>query len=136
MKKLLLIMGILFSLPTMPAFAGKSTDKATVHRKSNTTIGNSIERAPAQLPSIDIVYDSDNLTIDILSSNDCEASVFVYDVHGNLVDSADSIYAILSIPESITPGSISASNPIAGTLLDILRFDDSFIMFRRSLNPY
>ncbi len=100
MKKLMFIIGIMFSLFTVSASAGKSTDRATVHRRSNTTIGNSLQRSPAQLPSIDVIFDSDNLTIEIISSMDCEASISIYDAYGNLIDFSNSMNTILYLPET------------------------------------
>ena len=93
MKKLMLIIGITISLFTMSAYAGQT--RAEVYRWNHESIMNGLERSPARLPTIDIVYDSSSKSIEIISSIDCDATVFIYDMHGNLVESADSLDEIL-----------------------------------------
>ena len=93
MKKFLLIIGITISLFTMSASAGQT--RAEVYKWNHESIMNGRERTPARLPTIDIVYDSSSKSIEIISSIDCDATVFIYDMHGNLIESADSLDEIL-----------------------------------------
>lgn len=92
------IIGITISLFTMSANAGQT--RAEVHRWNHESIMNSRERTPARLPIIDIVYNPAIKSIEIVSSMDCDATVFIYDINGNLIDSADSLYAVLSVAAS------------------------------------
>lgn len=43
------------------------------------------------------MYDSNSKSIEIISSTDCDATVFIYDINGNLIDMADSLDAKLSV---------------------------------------
>lgn len=98
MKKLMLIIGVTISLFTMSANAGQT--RAEVHRWNHESIMNSRERTPARLPIIDIVYNPAIHSIEIISSMDCDATIFIYDINGNLIDSADSLDALLSVEGS------------------------------------
>ena len=95
MKKLMLIIGITSSLFTMSASAEQS--RAEVYRWSHESIRNGRERTPARLPTIDVVYNPTIKSIEIVCSMDCDATVFIYDINGNLIDSADSLDAVLSV---------------------------------------
>lgn len=88
MKKLMLIIGIIISLFAMPVKAEQTKHKVYVER-SNSTIGTKPHRSPMMLPSVEIVYDTDNNSIDILCSHDCDAEVTVYDGDGNIVAISD-----------------------------------------------
>lgn len=91
---------MMLSLVSLTANAGEAMSRADVLRRSNTTIGNSIQRAPSQLPSIDVIYDSDNFTIEFRSSIECDAMVFVYDMDGNLIETSDSLDTVLYVSDS------------------------------------
>lgn len=101
MKKVLLSLGVAMSIFTMSAYAGKTTDRATVHRNTNKSISTGVHRAPSILPIIDVVFDSDDLSIEFISSVECEATVYLYDMFGNLIYISESLNSILNIPESI-----------------------------------
>ena len=88
MKKLMLIIGIMISLFAMPVKAEQTKHKVYVER-SNSTIGTKPHRSPMMLPSVEIVYDTDNNSIDIVCSHDCDAEVTVYDGDGNIVAISD-----------------------------------------------
>lgn len=79
----------------MIANAGQT--RAEVHRWNHESIMNGRERSPARIPTIDIVYESSTQSIQIISSMDCEATVYIYDINGNLIDSADSLDDILNV---------------------------------------
>ena len=89
------IIGITISLFTVSANADQT--RAEVHRWNNESIMNGRERTPALLPVIDIVYNPSIKCIEIVSSIDCDATVFIYDINGNLFDSANSLDVILSV---------------------------------------
>lgn len=71
--------------------------RAEVHRWNHESIMNGRERTPALLPMIDIEYDSILKSVKIISSIYCDATVYIYDMDGNLIDSADSLDEILSV---------------------------------------
>lgn len=95
MKNFMFIIGMMFSLFTMSA-ADKQT-QADVYLWNHESIRSGRERSPSRLPTIDIVYNSDCQIIQIFSSMDCDATVFVYGMDGNLIDSAESLDTILSV---------------------------------------
>lgn len=72
MKKLIFILGILLSLlSTMPAYAEQT--RAEVYIWNHGDIMNSRERSPIRLPTIDIVFDTTDRSIEILCSSESEA---------------------------------------------------------------
>lgn len=99
MKKLMLIIGVIISLFTMSASAGQT--RAEVYRWNHESLKGSIERAPVRLPTIDIIYDSNTQSIEIISSMDCDATVFVYDNHGNVIGMSDSLDDMIYVPNTI-----------------------------------
>lgn len=101
MKKFLLIIGITMFLFTMSAKADQT--RAEVLLWSHESIMNGRERSPACLPTIYVVYDSVLKSIEIVCSMDCDATVVIYDISGNVIDSADSLKAILSVVETNSP---------------------------------
>lgn len=89
-KKSFLLTGALL-LSTMPIFSETTENPADVHRWNTGQLGTSIERAPYRLPSVIVIYDSDNQTIEIECTSDCNASVKVYDMYENQISYADSM---------------------------------------------
>lgn len=62
---------------------------------SNPTIGTKPHRSQMMLPSVELVYDTDNNSINVMCSCECDAEVRVYDAMGNIVaisDIRDSIF--------------------------------------------
>lgn len=88
MKKILLIIGIMFSLFAMHANAEQTKRQVYVER-SNYTIGTKVHRAPMVLPTVELVYDTDNNSINVICSCECDAEVTVYDTAGNIVAISD-----------------------------------------------
>lgn len=84
----MLIMGIMIFLFAMPGKAEQTKHRVYVER-SNSTIGTKPHRSPMMLPSVELVYDTDNNSIDIVCSHDCDAEVTVYDGDGNIVAISD-----------------------------------------------
>lgn len=94
MNRILLIIGILFSLFAFQANAEKTKQQVNVERPRPTT-GTNVHRAPLALPSVVLVFDTDDRSINITCSCDCDAEVTVYDASGNIVamsDIKDTIY--------------------------------------------
>lgn len=98
MKKILLIIGIVFSLFAMPANAEKTKQEVEVNHTRNTT-GNKFNRVPLALPSVELVFDTDDRSINITCSCDCDAEVTVYDATGNIVAMSD-IKDTIFVPSS------------------------------------
>lgn len=99
MKKFIFIIGILTSLFAMAAQTEQTRHQAYV-QKSNATIGNRPHRAPALLPSVEIVYDSDSHSIVVICSDECEARVEIYDSYGKMINSSNSMSTVLYIPNT------------------------------------
>lgn len=99
MKNLMLIIGVIISLFTMSASAGQT--RVEVHRWNHESFKGSIERAPIHLPTIDIIYESSTHSIEFISSMDCDATIFVYDIHGNIIAMSDSLDDIIYVPSTI-----------------------------------
>lgn len=95
MKKFLLTIGLIFPLITMSASECKTI--ADAYRWSHESVRNGRERSAICLPTIEVIYDSDSQSIKIISSMDCDATVFIYDINGNLIASAVSLDEILSV---------------------------------------
>lgn len=84
----MLIMGIMIFLFAMPVKAEQTKHQVYVER-SNSTIGTKPHRSPMMLPSVEVVYDTDDNSIEIVCSYDCDAEVTVYDGEGNIVAISD-----------------------------------------------
>lgn len=94
MKKLMLIIGIIISLFAMQANAEQTRQQVSVMRTnpdypSNSIIASKPHRSQTMLPTVELVYDTDNNSIDIMCSYDCEAEVTVFDAAGNIVAISD-----------------------------------------------
>lgn len=100
MKKCIFLVGIVISLISMSVYADKTTTRADVHHWGQSSIKGGLERSPVHMPSINVIYESDDNTLQIVSSVDCDATVCVYDVCGNTVDTAYSLNTLLFLPET------------------------------------
>lgn len=91
MKKLMLIIGIIISLFAMHANAEQTRQQVSLIPTTdiNPTIGSKPHRSLVMLPSVELVYDTDNNSIDIVCSYDCDAEVTVFDAAGNIVAISD-----------------------------------------------
>lgn len=97
MKKLLLILGVIISIATTSANAEKTTSRADVHRYSHESSRHGINRMPARLPEIYIAHDSDTGSIEIVCSEDYEATVWLYNENG-VVDYSEALNTTFQIP--------------------------------------
>ena len=98
MRKLIFVLGILLS--TLSVYAEQTS--AEVYIWNHGSIMNGRERSPISLPTIDIVSDSTERSIEILCSAEYEALVYLYDLKGNLIAVSDSMDAVFYVPESIS----------------------------------
>lgn len=74
-------------------FAVHANAEQTKHEvyvsRTNPTIGTKLHRSQMMLPSVELVYDTETNTINILCSYDCDAEVTVCDATGNIVAISD-----------------------------------------------
>lgn len=98
--RLTLLIGIITSLFSVSVQAEHTRAEVTV--TNHGQIKDGIERAPFRLPTIEVYFDRDALTLQVVSSIDCDASVYLYDDTGNLIESADSMDTLLYLPVSAT----------------------------------
>ena len=104
MKKILLIIGIMIPLFVMHVKAEQTTHQVYVMRTNpdvgpNPTIGTRPHRSQMILPSVELVYDTDNNSINVMCSCECDAEVTVYDAAGNIVAVSD-IRDTIFVPSS------------------------------------
>lgn len=88
---------IFFSI--VPINAGKTANKMDVHPAHGVAASKLQSRVPIFLPVIELIYDSDQKSIEINCSADCEATISVYDSLGNIIVFSESIDTILYLPE-------------------------------------
>ncbi len=100
MKKLMLIMGIMISLFTEPVYADRTANKLEVHPWSCGSASKLGTRSPMRLPFIEVIYDSFTKSIEFVSDVDCEATVLIYDMNGNLLEASDSMDDIIYVPST------------------------------------
>ena len=101
MKKFLLIIGTMIPFFVMHVKAEQTKHQVYVMRNTSTagltnpTIGTKPHRSQVILPSLELVYDTDYNSIEIMCSCECDAEVTVYDAAGNIVaisDISDTIF--------------------------------------------
>lgn len=96
------MLGVFLCLfPTLSS-ATNTTTRADVHRNGSNENNNGLKRTLSSLPIIDILYDSETQMIEIVSSVDCEANIFVYDLSGNLIEYTESMDTVLSLPMGVS----------------------------------
>lgn len=99
MKNVIIIMGVMLSLFSLSVSASEKVTRADVHRLNQGSVGEQIERSPILLPDIYIIVDSNARTLKIDSSAKCDATIYVYDNFGDIIELSDSLDSILIIPE-------------------------------------
>lgn len=99
MKKNLFILWFLISLSAIPIHADKVEKKGDI-KYSNTLICSKPHRKPAEKQTIEFIYDTDNRSIEVICSQDCEAITTIFDEVGNIV-ATSSVTDIITVPESI-----------------------------------
>lgn len=102
MKKLtrfkLLLIGVLISIAVDVAFAAKKDVYVIVYRKGQTS-STTVNRAPGKLP-IEVVYDNETRQVEVTGDEEMAAQVYLCDENGNTLDSANSVNAVLNVPET------------------------------------
>jgi hypothetical protein len=88
MKKIMLILGMMLSLFAVQANAEQTKHEVYV-MQTNHSIGTKLHRSPMMLPTVELVYDTENNTIDIACSYNCDAEVTVSDASGNIIAVSD-----------------------------------------------
>jgi hypothetical protein len=101
MKKFMLLIGIVISLFCVSAHADTTTSRFEVRTTHDISASKLGTRAPMRLPLIDAIYDSSTMSIEIVCDTDCDATVFVYDNHGNVIGMSDSLYDMIYVPNTI-----------------------------------
>lgn len=72
------------------------------HNKNNSNQNTTVDRAPARIPAIEVYYDSEVQTIEVVGDEYVEAEVFLYDEEGTFVDYSSTLNTIFSVS---APGS-------------------------------
>lgn len=101
MKKAVFLITMLCAL-AFPSMAEKTTTTLRFHRHGNHQLSQEVNRAPARIPAIEVYYDSETQTIEVVGDEYVEAEVFLYDEEGNVVDYSSTLNAIFSVS---APGS-------------------------------
>ena len=83
MKKFIIVVGLLFTMPHT-AVADQQDIPLEYNQKSNPNKNGTVNRAPMHLP-IDVFYDSDTHTIIVIGSDSLNAEVYVHDSTGTRV---------------------------------------------------
>lgn len=97
MRKFILLFSAIISL-AMPAMAEDTTgvfiDLHKIGHKENST---EVNRSLMQIPTFEVVYDSDTKTISITSSESQAANVYIYDSNGAVVGYANSLNTTIQL---------------------------------------
>lgn len=99
MKKFIISTMLLLTL-SITAAAEECRVSMEFHRENAQQITGRINRAPMRIP-IDVMYDSDMHTIEIVGNDVIEAQVYLYTSTGDIVDYSASVNTVFYIP---TPG--------------------------------
>lgn len=84
---------------TVCAF-GASQPAQTFNHKKKHDVSRDYNRSPVYVPSIDVLYDSETLTIDVECLEEVEAVVYVYDSAHNLVGYSTELNHTFTVPIS------------------------------------
>ena len=98
MKKFLLILGILLPI-VLNVSASKYSVIMTKQRQNNPEKVTTPHRAPEKLP-IEVVYDNETRQVEVTGDEEMAAQVYLSDENGNTLDSANSVNAVLTVPET------------------------------------
>ncbi|MDE6717457.1 MAG: hypothetical protein K2J70_04610 [Muribaculaceae bacterium] len=85
------------TFPTLSVLANQTNIRIKYQPKKTET--QTSHRAPLNLP-IEVLYDSDTLTVTIISALETEAEVYIYNASGELEDSSPCLNTVLTIGES------------------------------------
>ena len=96
MKGKFILLWLMFAM----AFAVSAEQRGVfmeIHRKSKSS-HTQVDRAPMRLP-IEVVYDTDNLTITVTGDNSLDADISLKDEAGNILDFSSAINTTFIVPE-------------------------------------
>ena len=98
MKKFLLIIGVLISI-SIQAFAAKYGVCMEYHQLGQGTQSTTVRRSPLRLPA-DVFYNNETHQVEVMSSDELSAQVFLCDENGNTLDYSPCINAVMDIPSN------------------------------------
>ena len=98
MKKYLLLIGVIISLGNQ-AFAEKYGVCMEYHQLGQGTQSTTVRRSPSRLP-VDVFYNNETHQIEVTSSDEVSAQVFLCDKNGNTLDYSPCINAVLDVPHN------------------------------------
>lgn len=103
MKKTIILAGLLLFAIAHVALAEKRELPMTFHPGNISGKDMKVDRSPMRLP-IDVIYDSDTHTVEVIGGGSIDAEVFIYDAAGSLVHYSSSLNTdfIVSEPASHT----------------------------------
>lgn len=98
MKKTILLFSAIIAF-ALSAWAENTTDVfMEYHKISNEESSTKVNRSLVQIPTLEVVYDSDTQTLRITSPESQEAIVYIYDGNGAVVGYANSLNTIIQLP--------------------------------------
>ena len=100
MKKVILLFGAIMSF-TLSAIAKETTGVfMEYHQRGNEESNPKVNRSLVEIPTLEVVYDSETKTIRITSSELQTANVYVYDSNGAVVGYANSLNTTIQLPSA------------------------------------
>lgn len=99
MKKYLLVFSVILGF-FLNAPAEKKQQRIDVYTIGHDQKSTTVHRAPARIPAIEVYYDSEVQTIEVVGDEYVEAEVFLYDEEGIVVDYSTSLNTIFSVSVS------------------------------------
>lgn len=96
MKKLLLAIGVIFSL-TVTLTAAKQDVPMTIGTKGHPTKNTTVKRTPKYI-SLAIAYDDISHVIEVRSDEELNAEIFIKSENGDIIGYSSSINTSLNIP--------------------------------------
>lgn len=100
MRKVILLFSAIISF-VLSAWAEETTEVfvdfyKTGHEESSTKVNRSL----VQIPTLEVVYDSDTQTFRITSSESQAANVYIYDSNGAVVGYANGLNTTIQLPST------------------------------------
>lgn len=98
MRKAILLFSAIIAF-ALSAWAENTTDVfMEYHKISNEESNTKVNRSLVQIPTSEVVYDSETKTIRITSPESHAANVYVYDSNGAIVGYANSLNTTIQLP--------------------------------------
>lgn len=96
MRKLLLIIGVLLSIPFRLS-AVKEDVPMTIFTDGHDVKNTTVKRAPIYLP-LEITYDNATHVVEVISEEDIEAEIFIKSEEGDILGYSSCLNTALDIP--------------------------------------